>query len=729
MSETKPIELRVAEARRRDVGRGIARIDPALAERLKLRTGDAIRITGKKNTAALVWSGYPEDAGQGTIRIDAAIRRNARVGLDEKVTISKISVSDAKSVTFAPVENVSLSGGEGYLRRLLEGRILCRGDLLLIPVMNQRLVLMVTKHAPAGKAAIMSASTAVTISDKPAQPDDREEIPHVTYDEIGGLHDEIKKVREMIELPMKHPELFERLGIEPPKGVLLYGPPGTGKTLLARAVASETEANFFSIGGPEIMSKFYGESEGKLRKIFEEAEENAPSIIFIDEIDSIAPKREDVTGEVERRVVAQLLSLMDGLKSRGKVIVIGATNRINAIDPALRRPGRFDREIELGIPNKAERLEILHVHVRGVPLNEDVDVEKLSTVTHGFVGADLEALVKEAAMRALRRTLPNIDLDADDISAEVLDSLEVTMNDFNDSLLEAEPSALRELYVDIPDVHWADIGGLEDVKSQLKEAVEWPLKYPNFFEYMGAKQPKGVLLYGPPGTGKTMLAKAVATESEANFISVKGPEFLSKWVGESERAIREIFRKARSAAPTVIFFDEIDATATTRSTNSTSNVTERVVSQLLTEIDGLEELKGVMVIAASNRPELIDPALLRPGRFDRLISVGLPDAETREAILRIHVGSIPMSEDANLEHVAALTDTFSGAELGSVVNEATMAALRRGIGSDPFDDNDAKSFENHSLTMADIEQATKTVKDMRGKEKPARRHERSESFA
>ena len=534
---------------------------------------------------------------------------------------------------------------------------------------------MVVNFAPTADATIINRKTEVKISEKPVK-EDQASIPKVTYEDIGGLEEEVKKVREMIELPLRHPELFERLGVEAPKGVLLHGPPGNGKTLLAKAVAGETNANFITIGGPEIMSKFYGESEERLREIFKQAEENAPSIIFIDEIDSIAPKREDVSGETERRVVAQLLSLMDGLEARGKVVVIGATNRPNAIDPALRRPGRFDREIEINPPNKDGRLEILQIHTRGMPLESEVSLEELADLTHGYVGADLSALCKEAAIRSLRRILPDLDLEMESIPIEVLNKITVKREDFFSALREMQPSALREVLVEKPDVHWADIGGLEDVKRELQEAVEWPLKYADVFDYMDTALPKGVLLYGPPGTGKTMMAKAVATESEANFINVKGPEFLSKWVGESEKAVRETFRKARQAAPCVIFMDEIDSIAPTRGGEGDSHVTERVISQLLTEIDGMQSLNNVIVIAATNRPDILDPALLRPGRFDRIVKVGMPDLDARRQILHIHTDKKPLADDVDIDKLAEKTEGFTGADLAALTNEAVMLAIR-----------------------------------------------------
>ena len=543
MSSSEAVTLRVAEARSRDVGRGIARIDPEIVEKLGLTPGDVVEISGKRKTVAICWPGYGEDAGKGIIRIDGYTRNNAGVSIDEKVTVRKIEAKKASKITLAPTEPLRIEGAEDYLAQLLEGRVVTRGDRIPIGIMGRKVDLVVASVQPPSTGVIITADTQIVIGEKPAAA--VREVPRITYEDIGGLQEEIRKIREMVELPLKYPELFERLGVEAPKGVLLYGPPGTGKTLLAKAVANETNAAFFSISGPEIMSKFYGESEERLREIFRQAEENAPSIIFIDEIDAIAPKREEVTGEVEKRVVSQLLALMDGLKPRGRVVVIGATNRPNAIDPALRRPGRFDREIEIGVPNKQGRLEILQIHTRGMPLAEDVDLEKIASVTHGFVGADLEALCKEAAMRALRRILPQIDFEKETIPAEILNKITVTMNDFMEALRDVEPSAMREVLVEVPTVKWEDIGGLADVKLELQEAVEWPLKYPEVFEHLDAKPPKGILLYGPPGTGKTLLAKAVANESEANFISVKGPELLSKWVGESERAVREIFMRAR----------------------------------------------------------------------------------------------------------------------------------------------------------------------------------------
>jgi len=675
MSAKKEKILRVVQAKSGDDGKGIARIDPTIMKILELSQGEIVMIEGSKGTAVTVYNGYPEDENRGTIRIDGSTRKNAGVGLDDKVSLRKIVPKPATKVTLAPTQPLKIMGGEEYLAQTLEGRPIVKGDLIEVSIMGRKFDLVVQGFQPSGEAATIQNFTQVKLSEKPA----KQEVakgPKVAYEDIGGLRDEVDKVREMIELPLRHPELFEKLGVEAPKGVLLHGPPGTGKTLLAKAVASETSANFTSIGGPEIMSKFYGESEERLRDIFNEAAENAPSIIFIDEIDSIAPKRDEVTAETERRVVAQLLALMDGLEARGKVVVIGATNRPNALDPAIRRPGRFDREIEIGIPDKDGRLEILQIHTRGMPLAEDVDLVQLANMTHGYVGADLAALTREAAMRALRAVLPNIDLEAQTIPIEVLNSLEVSMANFMDAYREMQPSTLREVLLETPNVKWEDIGGLEEPKQELMESVEWPLRYAALYKHMNAVPPKGILLYGPPGTGKTLLARAVATESQANFISVKGPEFLSKWVGESEKAVRETFRKARQAAPCVIFLDEIDAIAPVRGTSTDSGVSERVISQLLTEMDGLETLHNVVVIAATNRPDIIDPALLRPGRFDRLVLIGPPDLEARKEILRIHTKGKPLAKDVDLDKLANKMTNYTGAEIAAVCNEAVMLSIR-----------------------------------------------------
>ena len=666
--------LKVAELKSGETGRGIARIDPELMDILDLKVGDIIQIDGNKKTVAKVLRGGPEDANRGIIRIDGSTRRNAGTGIDERVDVKKVVAKNAEKITFSPTEQLRLQGGEDYIKQIMEGRAFAKGDVLMLNVMGNKIDLVVTSFAPAADAIMMSSSTEVKITEKPTGTNG--EIPKVSYDDIGGLGIEVKKIREMVELPLRHPELFKRLGVEAPKGVLLHGPPGTGKTMLAKAVAGETSSNFVYIGGPEIMSKFYGESEGKLREIFKEAEENAPSIIFIDEIDSIAPKRNEVSGEEERRIVAQLLALMDGLKSRGKVVVIGATNRPNSIDEALRRPGRFDREIEIRIPDRNGRFEILQIHTRGMPLAKDVDLEKLADRTHGYAGADLSALTKEAAMAALRRVLPDINTEAEEIPSEMLNKIQVNNEDFREALKDMQPSTLREVLIEKPNVKWEDIGALESAKQELKEAVEWPLKYSKVFDHMNAKPPKGILLYGPPGTGKTMLAKAVATESEANFIAVKGPEFLNKWVGESEKAVRETFRKARQASPCVVFMDEIDSITPQRGTNGDNNVTERVISQLLTELDGLESLNNVVVIAATNRPDIIDPALLRPGRFDKIIYIGTPDKSSRKKIFEIHTKSKPLENDVDLDILAEKTEGCTGADIGAICNEAVMTAVR-----------------------------------------------------
>ena len=707
----KTATLRVADALQRDVGRGIARIDPKVVQELGLTSGDVVQIIGKRKTNALCWPAHEQDYGKGIVRIDGYLRNNAGVSIDDKVTIRKIDAKIAERLTLAPTEPLRIVGGEEYLSQLLEGRVLSRGDFVPINIMGRTVNLVVTNTSPPSEAVIVTEGTEVLVGEQVKEP--IRAIPKISYEDIGGLRPVIQKVREMIELPLRHPELFERLGVEAPKGVLLHGPPGTGKTLLARAVASETNANFLSIGGPEIMSKYYGESEERLRDVFKEAQENAPSIVFIDEIDSIAPKREEVTGEVEKRVTSQLLSLMDGLQSRGKVVVIGATNRPNAIDPALRRPGRFDREIEIGVPDRDGRLEVLEIHTRGMPLAEDVDLKKLADVTHGFVGADLESLAKEAAIRALRRILPEINLEAQSIPGDILNKIIVRMADFQDALKEIEPSAMREVLVEIPDVTWDQVGGLQDVKEELREAVEWPLKYPDLFAQLNATPPKGLLLYGPPGTGKTLLAKAVAHESESNFISVKGPELLNKFVGESEKAVREVFRKARQASPCIIFFDEVDSVAPTRGSSlGDSNVTERVISQFLTEMDGLEELRNVVIIAATNRPDIIDSALLRPGRFDRLLFVPPPDLEARKQIFKIHTRKTPLADDVNLDDLARKTDGYTGADIASLANTGVMLALREHISKAKDPEDAKKRAKGLKVARRHFEEALQKIKPM-----------------
>ena len=665
----------------RDAYRGIAKIHWNDMEKLGIRPGDIIIIKGGKETAARAFPAEAYDP-PGTIQIDGLIRENAGVRVDEYVEVRKAKVAEATEVTIAPIEQIPFYYYQlsEHLKRLLIDMPLTIEDKIIWRQFTTVFNFVVVNHRPRNvEAVIVTPNTNIVIQKRP--PEREIGIPRVTYEDIGDLEYAKQRIRELVELPLKFPELFRRLGIEPPKGVLLHGPPGTGKTLLAKAVANEANAYFIAINGPEIMSKWYGESERKLRDIFEEAKKNAPAIIFIDEIDAIAPKRGEVVGEVEKRVVSQLLTLMDGLQSRGNIIVIGATNRPDALDPALRRPGRFDREIELVVPNKEARFEILKVHTRGVPLAEDIDLEKIAEITHGYTGADIAALVKEAAMSALRRVLPKINLEEGKLDPKILEELVVTMSDFKQALKEVRASGLREVAIEIPNVRWSDIGGLHEVKKRLQEMVEWPLKYRDIFEYTGLKPPKGILLYGPPGTGKTLLAKAVATESGANFIAVRGPEILSKWVGESEKAIREIFRRARTYAPAVIFFDEIDAIAPRRGSGiGDAHVTERIVSQLLTEMDGLEELHDVVVIAATNRADLLDPALLRPGRFDRIIEVGLPDLEARREIFKIHMSKHKNVLDSNLEELAdrlaSITEGFSGAEIEAICKEAAVAALR-----------------------------------------------------
>jgi len=711
----KTVTLRVADALQRDVGRGISRVDPKVMEELGLTSGDALQIVGTRKTSALAWPAYQQDYGKRIIRMDGYMRRNAGVSIDDKVTIRKIEAKTAQKLTLAPTEPLRIVGGEEYLAQILEGRVMARGDFIPINVMGRKIDIVVTSTTPVGDAVIVSDQTEVVIGEQvKEQP---QTGPRISYEDVGGMRPVIQKVREMIELPLRHPELFERLGVEAPKGVLLYGPPGTGKTLLARAVASETNANFYSIGGPEIMSKYYGESEERLRDVFKQAQENAPSIIFIDELDSIAPKREEVTGEVEKRVVSQLLSLMDGLQSRGKVVVIGATNRVNALDPALRRPGRFDREIEIGVPDKEGRLEIMQIHTRGMPLAEDVDLKRLADITHGFVGADLEALAKEAAIRALRRILPEVNMEAESVPVAILNKIKVMNADFLDALKEVEPSAMREVLVEVPDIKWDDIGGLEDVKEELREAIEWPLKYQELFTQMDAKPPKGLLLYGPPGTGKTLLARAVANESEANFISIKGPELLSKWVGESEKAVREVFRRARQAAPCVVFLDEVDSIAPVRGSGIGDNqVTERIVSQFLTELDGLVELRNVVIIAATNRPDIVDPALLRPGRFDRLLYVPPPGLEARKQIFKIHTRKTPMLPDVNLDDLAKMTDGYTGADIASVSNTAVMLALKEHIMKSKNPEEAKKTAKTVKVSRRHFQEALEKIKPISSQE-------------
>ncbi len=690
------IKLKVAAAMPKDQGRSIVRLSSDVRNRLGVRSGDFVLLKGEKETVAVCWPGLQEDEVLDMVRMDGLIRSNAGVKLGEAIEICPINVPEATRVVLAPSQPVRFQKGfEQYVKQQITNKPITRGDMLVVASIGQGLQFVATAVSP-NKHVRVTSTTVVEVLTKPAQPADVT-VPAVNYEDIGGLGKELQKIREMIELPMKSPELFKRLGISPPKGVLLHGPPGTGKTLIAQAVANESGANFKVINGPEIMSKFYGESEQKIRDLFEEAEKNAPSIIFIDELDSIAPKRAEVTGEVERRVVAQLLALMDGLAGRGQVIVIGATNRVDDIDEALRRPGRFDREIEIGVPDKKGRLEILQIHTRSMPLEEGLDLEKLAAVTHGFVGADLSALAREAAMQALKRALPHVDPETGDIPPDILNDLFVTQTDFDTAVADVSPSALRELLVERPNVLWTDVGGLEKVKGQLREAIEAPLKHPEVFEEMGIRSPKGVLLFGPPGTGKTLLAKAVATESEANFISVRGPEIFNKYVGESEKAIRDIFKKARQTAPCILFFDEIDAIMSARGMRDDTGVSQRIVNQFLAELDGMQTLQNVLVIGATNRADILDPAVLRPGRFDAIVFVPPPDKAALIEILKVHTKSMPLADDVDLEKIADMAEGFSGADIEGLTREAAMAAVR--------DDWKAKP-----VTMKHFEEAMQEVR-------------------
>jgi len=672
------INLKVAEAFQNDIGRGIARIDSRSKSELGVSTGDVVKLVGKKAALAIVWQAHPDDEGIDMIRMDGILRQNSGVGLGDKVKIETIEIKEAKKLVLAPKEPMRYSAGfDQYVKKRLIGKPVLKGNLLPVGIFGTSIPLVVSQVFPQGPV-IITDETDLKIKAEPVK--ELTSVPNVTYDDVGGLKDSIQKVREMIELPLRHPEIFERLGIEPPAGVLLYGPPGTGKTLLAKAVANESDANFFYIGGPEIISKFVGESEERLRKLFKEAEESAPSIIFIDELDAIAPKREEVFGEVEKRMVSQLLTLMDGLKARGQVIVIGATNRPDSLDQALRRPGRFDREIEIGVPDVVGRKEILTIHVRSMPLEKDVNLKEFSSITHGYTGADLSLLTKEAALKALRRVLPELNLDDELISPEILEKLKVTRDDFYNAMREIQPSALREVFVEKPNVKWDQVGGLKEIKKEVQEAVELPLKKPKTFEKMGIRPIKGILLYGPPGTGKTLLAKAVATETESNFVAISGPQVLSKYVGESEKTVRELFRKARMAAPCVLFIDEIDSIAPSRSAGSGEGhrVVERVVDTLLTELDGLKSLKNVVIIGATNRPDMLDPALMRGGRFDRVIEIPIPDESTRLEILKIHTKKMPIAKDVNLSDLSKVTEGYTGADLENLCREAGMAAIRDG---------------------------------------------------
>jgi transitional endoplasmic reticulum ATPase len=673
------IILKIEETPQQHIGRGRAIIDPKIIEDQKWNTGQILELSYNKKTHVKLWPGAPEEYGSGIIKIDGMARQNIGAGIGDKISLKIVEVVNAEQIVLSPTEKITAEGLQDYMIHNYLNHVFTTGDSISLNTqMGGKIQFIVTSTKPS-KPVLVIENTVFKLGTMTKAIDSS--VPRITYDELGGLKNEVQKIREMVELPMRHPELFEKIGVEAPKGVLLYGPPGTGKTLLAKAVAGETNAHFISISGPEIMGKHYGESEERIREIFTQAEENAPSIIFIDEIDSIAPKRDEVSGELEKRIVSQLLTLMDGMKSRGKVVVIAATNRPDSIDSALRRPGRFDREIEIGIPDDEGRFDILSIHTRGMPIDEKVDLKQIAKTTHGFVGADLEVLSKEAAMRSLRRILPEIDLDEEKISSEILQKIQITSDDFREALKEVKPSALREVQVQIPDVSWNDVGGLDELKEELKEAVEWPIKYKDAYDYVDVESPKGILLHGPPGTGKTLIAKALAKMTESNFISIKGPELLSKWVGESEKGVREIFRKARMAAPCIIFFDEIDALVPKRgSAGSDSHVTENIVSQILTEIDGLEELNNVLIIGATNRLDIVDEALLRPGRFDRIIKVPNSDAKGRKHIFEIHLKNKPLGNDVKISEIVRLTDDFSGAEIAAVANRAAITSLKRYVG-------------------------------------------------
>ena len=697
------IILKITEVSQRHVGKGIAIVDPKIVEDNNWETGQILELVGNRKSHVKLWPGSAEDYGTGIIKIDGITRQNIGSGIGEKISVKKVDAKAAEHIVISPVEKLSAEGLQEYMQDNYIGHVLTTGDTLVATTqLGGKTQLVVTSTMPASKPVIVTEQTKFKLGAMTKAID--HSVPRITYDDLGGLKNEVQKIREMVELPMRHPELFEKLGVEAPKGVLLYGPPGTGKTLIAKAVAGETNSHFISLSGPEIIGKYYGESEERLRDIFKQAEESAPSIVFIDEIDSIAPKREEVTGEVEKRIVSQLLTLMDGMKSRGKVVVIAATNRPDSLDPAIRRPGRFDREIEIGIPDEAGRKEILDIHIRGMPLDEKVNLDQIAKVTHGFVGADLEILTKEAAMRSLRRILPELDLELEKIPSEVLQKIIITDEDFKDALKEVRPSALREVLVQVPNVTWDDVGGLESLKEELREAVEWPLKHKEAFEYTDVAAPKGILLHGSPGTGKTLIAKAVAHTTESNFISIKGPELLSKWVGESEKGVREIFRKARQAAPCIIFLDELDAIAPSRSSGADSHVTERVVSQILTEIDGLEELHNVVVIGATNRLDIVDSALLRPGRFDRIIEVPMPDAKARESIFRIHTKKKPLAGNVDYAKLVEYTEGLSGADIAGICNRAAMTAIRR------FVNNKEKSVKSIKMTQEDLVNAINKIR-------------------
>ena len=670
------IILKINEIPQQHVGKGRAIIDPKIIEDQNWNIGQILELTYNKKTYVKLWPASPQEYGTSIIKIDGITRQNIGAGIDDKISIKSVEAVNAEQITLSPTEKITTDGLQEYMIYNYLNHVFSNGDSISLNTQVGNKIQFVITNTKPSKPVIVTENTIFKLGSLTKVIDSS--VPRITYDELGGLKNEVQKIREMVELPMRHPELFDKIGVEAPKGVLLYGPPGTGKTLLAKAVAGETNAHFISLSGPEIMGKHYGESEERIRDIFTQAEENSPSIVFIDEIDSIAPKRNEVSGELEKRIVSQLLTLMDGMKSRGKVVVIAATNRPDSIDPALRRPGRFDREVEIGIPDDDGRFDILSIHTRGMPINKKVNLKEISKTTHGFVGADLEVLSKEAAMRSLRRILPEIDLDEDKVSSEILQKIEITSNDFREALKEVRPSALREVQVQIPNVSWDDVGGLDELKDELREAVEWPIKHKEAYDYVNVETPKGVLLHGPPGTGKTLIAKALAKMTESNFISVKGPELLSKWVGESEKGVREIFRKARQAAPCIIFLDEIDALVPRRgSGNSDSHVTENIVSQILTEIDGLEELHNVLIIGATNRLDIVDEALLRPGRFDRIIEVGNPNSKGRKHIFDIHTKKKPLESNVDIKKLVDMTDGFSGAEIAAITNRAALVALKR----------------------------------------------------
>ena len=697
------IILKVEESPQQHVGRGRAIVDPKIIEDQKWNSGQILELTFNKKTHVKLWPGAPEEYGSGIIKIDGMTRQNIGAGIGDKISLKTVEAVNAEQIILSPTEKITAEGLQEYMIYNYLNHVFTTGDSISLNTqMGGRVQFIVTSTKPS-KPVLVTENTVFKLGAMTKAVDSS--VPRITYDELGGLKNEVQKIREMVELPMRHPELFDKIGVEAPKGVLLYGPPGTGKTLLAKAVAGETNAHFISISGPEIMGKHYGESEERIREIFTQAEENAPSIIFIDEIDSIAPKRDEVSGELEKRIVSQLLTLMDGMKSRGKVVVIAATNRPDSIDPALRRPGRLDREIEIGIPDDEGRFDILSIHTRGMPIDEKVDLKQISKTTHGFVGADLEVLSKEAAMKSLRRILPEIDYDEEKISSEILEKIQITSDDFRDALKEVSPSALREVQVQVPNVSWDDVGGLDALKEELREAVEWPIKYKDAYDYVDVESPKGILLHGPPGTGKTLIAKALAKMTDSNFISIKGPELLSKWVGESEKGVREIFRKARQAAPCIIFLDEVDALVPRRgSGGSDSHVTENVVSQILTEIDGLEELNNVLIIGATNRLDIVDEALLRPGRFDRIIKVPNPDEKGRQHIFEIHTKNKPLDSDVKISEIVKLTDNFSGAEIAAVANRASIAALKRYVSGK------SENVKEIKITQQDLIDAVDKVK-------------------